>query len=400
MQVLLVIEEHFICDSMNNYYSKRVWNNQLFSKYVDVFESVGVFARVEHVNCVIKNHSYNMITNENITFYEIPDYSGPKQLLIKAHEIIRRYKRALLNCDGVILRAPSPLTLLLYRFTPKEIISATEFMMGADYFFESDGFISSFFNKVINNEAKKLTKKVNGSLYVTNEALQNQYPPNNKVYDQDSPLYFTSGASDVQIPDNFFATSSKILNCERKFVIACSGFMDTFRKGQDILIKMVKILKEQNIIVYLKLIGDGPKKEELEKLSIDLGINSQIEFIGKVNGKEEMQRQLDSSDMFMLASKLEGLPRVIIEAIALGLPVVASNVNGNYELVQKKLLVDDFNPSSYAEKVKLFINDPSFYNKISEENLKKSREYELKKLTNKREKFYYSMKRCIQNQRN
>jgi glycosyltransferase involved in cell wall biosynthesis len=108
-----------------------------------------------------------------------------------------------------------------------------------------------------------------------------------------------------------------------------------------------------------------------------------------------MRNELISSDVFILPSRLEGLPRVVIEAISVGLPAVISNVNGNYELIEKDFLVDGFNAEMYANRVELLLNNSSIYDRTSELNFKKSLEYKMEKLEPIRNHFYVKLAEVI-----
>lgn len=83
----------------------------------------------------------------------------------------------------------------------------------------------------------------------------------------------------------------------------------------------------------LRIVGDGPLRQELEKLAIRLGINQAVEFLGALPERETLA-VIAAGDALALSSFLEGLPVVLIEAMALGKPVVASCVAGIPELVE------------------------------------------------------------------
>ena len=280
------------------------------------------------------------------------------------------------------------LTIFLYRFIPKNKITSVEFMMGATYFIEDDSFIAKKVNKIIDNEAKKLVKKANATLYVTEEALQKEYPPNAKAYEDSNDDYFTCGVSDVVIEKEYLFERLPMNSESNHFILISVGFMDSYRKGQHILIETVKILKDKGYSIELRLIGEGKKKEEFEQLAKRLGLEKEVLFLGKISSRETLFQQLKESDIFLLPSKLEGLPRVIIEALSASLPVIASDVNGNSELVQSELLVQEFKASNYSEKIQELIENPGFYNDISKENYKKALDYLPDKLDLKRRLFF------------
>lgn len=381
----MVQEEHFIKNDKGEIYATRVLNEKIFNRYLEYFDEVIVFARVSKSNNVVKELKVN---TDRLSFIEIPDFRGPKEMLMKSIKIVSKFRKACSDAEVIFLRAPSMLTIFLYRFIPKNKITSVEFMMGATYFIEDDSFIAKKVNKIIDNEAKKLVKKANATLYVTEEALQKEYPPNAKAYEDSNDDYFTCGVSDVVIEKEYLFERLPMNSESNHFILISVGFMDSYRKGQHILIETVKILKDKGYSIELRLIGEGKKKEEFEQLAKRLGLEKEVLFLGKISSRETLFQQLKESDIFLLPSKLEGLPRVIIEALSASLPVIASDVNGNSELVQSELLVKNFQVSQYVERVELLIGNAAFYNQISKENYKKSLEFLPANLDPKRKFFF------------
>lgn len=93
-------------------------------------------------------------------------------------------------------------------------------------------------------------------------------------------------------------------------------------KNVDLLIRAVKLLKDHFPDIKCVIIGDGPEKEALKKLSADLGLNSNIVFKGFLENHEEVISYMKSSKVFVLPSTREGFGIVVLEANACGLPVV------------------------------------------------------------------------------
>ena len=72
----------------------------------------------------------------------------------------------------------------------------------------------------------------------------------------------------------------------------------------------------------LVIVGDGPQRRRLRRMSVRLGVDQQVVFVGH---SDEVPRLLASSDVFVLSSDYEGLPAVVVEALAAGLPIVATD---------------------------------------------------------------------------
>jgi glycosyltransferase involved in cell wall biosynthesis len=101
-------------------------------------------------------------------------------------------------------------------------------------------------------------------------------------------------------------------------------------KGHETLLAAVALLPE----LELRLIGDGSARQALEALVERLGIAKRVRFLGALRLPEEIAAALGELDLFALASQAEGLPTAVLEAMAVGVPVVATAVGGVPELVR------------------------------------------------------------------
>lgn len=107
------------------------------------------------------------------------------------------------------------------------------------------------------------------------------------------------------------------------------------------------------------MVGDGPLKNELSQLAVSLGVNSRVMFLGR---RTDIPEILQSIDIFALTSISEGMSNTILEAMGSWLPVVASNVGGNPEIVVNDLtgfLVESNNENALADALAILIENPA-----------------------------------------
>jgi colanic acid/amylovoran biosynthesis glycosyltransferase len=104
-------------------------------------------------------------------------------------------------------------------------------------------------------------------------------------------------------------------------------------KGLAFLIKAVKTLREHGHDINLRLAGNGPSAEKLKDLTTQLDIADKIKFLGFLDD-DEIIRELQDADLFVLPSFVEGIPVSAMEAMAIGTPVIATNIAGTSELVE------------------------------------------------------------------
>jgi glycosyltransferase involved in cell wall biosynthesis len=103
-------------------------------------------------------------------------------------------------------------------------------------------------------------------------------------------------------------------------------------KGLDYLVRAVSSLKDRIPGISLTLVGEGPEKAALEALAASLDIARIVRFTGPLE-HEEVIREYREARAFVLPSFWEGIPVVLMEAMAVGVPVVATNITGIPELV-------------------------------------------------------------------
>jgi glycosyltransferase involved in cell wall biosynthesis len=138
------------------------------------------------------------------------------------------------------------------------------------------------------------------------------------------------------------------------------------KKGQALAIETIAALKKRGINVVLHLLGEGPKLEELKKLSKELAVEELICFHGNVDRPEEF---LWKSTLYLHTAKYEPLGLVIIEAMAAGLPVVCTDGRGNRDLMKdgaNGFLINSRNPEELADKIQYLLEHDGISKEMGE----------------------------------
>jgi len=131
-------------------------------------------------------------------------------------------------------------------------------------------------------------------------------------------------------------------------------------KGQRVLLDACRLLAAKGIEFQLEIVGAGSERARLERRTRELGLAEQVRFAGPV-APEEVGGHLDAADIFVLASFMEGVPVVLMEAMAKQVPVVATRVGGVTELVdegESGLLVDPGSAEALATALERLARDP------------------------------------------
>ena len=157
------------------------------------------------------------------------------------------------------------------------------------------------------------------------------------------------------------------------------GTMALFRarKGTEVLLKALAILKQENINVRLRAVGpfETPEYEKEIMQQVDqLGVGDMIDWMGF---QTDVNLQLRAMDLFVLPSLYgEGLPMVVLEAMANAVPVVASRVEGIPEAVRDGidgLIFEPADANDLANKLKSMIGDKQRWRAMSESSLERQR---------------------------
>jgi len=165
------------------------------------------------------------------------------------------------------------------------------------------------------------------------------------------------------------------------------GFMSWFveKKGIDYLLKAFNELKESGIDnVRLVLAGDGPLKDDIVSFIESKHLQKSVDYIGSV-GRNEKDEFYNSLDGFILPSvKLEkdqdGIPVVLMEAIAYGLPIISTDVSGIPEICINDfngILINERNVNEIVNAIKLLVNNPSKVTEYGKNSLLLSNDYDI-----------------------
>ena len=135
------------------------------------------------------------------------------------------------------------------------------------------------------------------------------------------------------------------------------------KKGIPYLLQAIHKLRGKRQDFILDIIGDGPNRKDYEALSIKDGINDIVKFHG-IKNKKEISQLMKIANIFVLPSLTENLPCVLIEAMASGLPIIATNVGGVPELISEDIgqLVSPKNPDALAEAIDYMLDHYKDYN--------------------------------------
>ena len=150
-----------------------------------------------------------------------------------------------------------------------------------------------------------------------------------------------------------------------KVGLVCVGRLSP-EKGQFWLLKALANPLLHKADIHVVFMGDGKMSTELLDLSTQLGLNEMVSFVGM---RRDILEWLPNFDIFVLPSDWEGISLALLEAMATGIPVVATAVGGTPEVVvdgETGLLVPPRDPEALAESITRLLNDPEMRQRMGQ----------------------------------
>jgi len=158
--------------------------------------------------------------------------------------------------------------------------------------------------------------------YVTESGLQKSYPPGGWSTHYSSVELLPCDVIDQTLIERRLKRIERKRRNNETWRIVFIGTLSQLYKAPDVLIRSVGRCLQRGVNLELLVVGDGQFRGELEQLVEKLKLQDKVTFIGSLPAGNAIYQQLDMSDLFVLPSRQEGLPRSVIEAMARGLPCI------------------------------------------------------------------------------
>jgi glycosyltransferase involved in cell wall biosynthesis len=363
----------------------RVWTQVAFgydflrAHYVKTFGAVRVVARVREVEAVPAD--WLRADGPGVSFVAVPYYIGPMQYLRRRRGIARVLRRAVAADDALILRVPSILGTQVLSAQPPDRPFAVQ-VVGDPYDVFAPGAtrhpLRPFFRWWFARTMRRQCARAAAASYVTARTLQQRYP---------CPGY-TVAFSDVQLPDVAFVAGPRTARQSRPFTLVTIGSLENPNKAVDVLIGALARCAKSGLDARLVVVGGGRLQAGLEEQARSVGVADRVDFRGWLPAGATVRAVLDEGDLFVMASRTEGLPRALIEAMARALPCVGSAVGGIPELLPSECLVPPDEAAALAAKVVALAADPQRLAEMSARNLAAAGDFRDTVLRERRETFY------------
>jgi glycosyltransferase involved in cell wall biosynthesis len=163
-----------------------------------------------------------------------------------------------------------------------------------------------------------------------------------------------------------------------RLVIACRQDRE---KGTGIVLNSLPLILKSHPLATLDVLGDGVALDDLKKLAAKLLVSDRVEFHGKVT-HDRLLEVFSGADLFCYPTRAsEGFPKVVLEALACGLPVITTRVSVLPELIKSGggALLDEATPEALAGAVGEVLGDEEAYRQMSARAIETARQYSLER---------------------
>ncbi|MGH2101407.1 glycosyltransferase family 4 protein [Aerococcus urinaeequi] len=385
MPKTLFISDHIFINYQGKHYTTGSLSKEILNRYTDIFGDIVVISRQKLDNKIDKTKVSS--DDSKISFVEVPDYKNP--IKVRNYFIAKKIlEDEIRDADYIIARTSVLADMavkLAKKYNKPYLVEVVGCVWDAMWNYNTLGKLLAPFLFISQKNTVKNAKYVT---YVTNDFLQKRYPTSGR----------SIALSDVELDSmNESILRERLkkisqLNNKSDFVVGTVGAVDVSYKGQQFVIEtLAKLSTNPSIEIEYWLVGGG-SNEYLFNLSEKLAVSDQVKFLGHMD-HSKIFNILDQIDIYIQPSKLEGLPRAVIEAMSRGCLVLGSDVGGIPELIEDEYVFDIGDSQEIGQLIQQLTRQDLIQQ--AKRNFEESKKYEKNLLKSKREKFYQEFKNKV-----
>ena len=375
----------------DQYYCTSAFHAQMWKECLQVFDEVIVMDRVSVCDKV--EPAYKPVLIDNVRFIDFPNFFGHGQLVCRLPKMFCVARRAAKQADiwhfsaGSIPSFCLWFWLFIYR-VPYSIELRGEQAMNVDYL-KMRGTHFPWLIVAVEKLILWLQRSKAVACVGVAKFLSETYGP----LDKSAPRL---AISDSRMPLEIYKKPriwEKDSHCR---IIVTLGRVEA-QKNPVGMMKMLAELDKKGFTNWrFKWIGNGPLMDKAKELAVEFGIEDRVDFLGLVPWQDVFET-LNKSDLFVLNSMSEGMPRALLEAMATGLPAISVNICGMPEILLQSDLVPKDDHRQLADKIYEVLSDPARMCEMSKRNIETAKNYSAEVLSKRKLDFYKWLRKYIEN---
>jgi len=386
----VTLEYRFVTTPDGAAWTPTMFPHEFWERYLDVFDTVNVVARA--LPASKPDDSWQRVDGPGVTFSALPHYVGPGQHVLRRRALKRAATAAVDRDAAALFRVGSPIADIMAPILARRGQPFAVEVVGDPWDTFAPGAmrhpLRPLLRRVFARNLRRQCSTACAASYVTAGALQKRYPP--------GPDTFATDYSSIRLIDSDYASGPRSTFTEEgTTTLATVGTLAQMYKACDVLLEAIaRCVHERGLDLRLAIVGDGRHRPELESLASTLGVDDRVDFLGQLPAGEAVREVLDGTDLFVLPSRQEGLPRALIEAMARGLPCVGSDVGGIPELLAPEDVVPAGDAGALAAAIAGAVETPGRLARMAERNFQRAAEYRDEELASRRRSLYRHLAEC------
>lgn len=384
--VLVAADKHYYRDANGRVYADAIFGYDFYKRYLTAFDHVFAVGRVTQVQ--IPPEGKKRADGPGVTFLDLAPGRGIKGYISTAIYNYKKIRQYIKEADCVIARVTGVVPNMVVEMCERQGVPySIEVVVDPWLYFAPEvrsGLVFSISRRYFTSLLRKACMNAEGVSYVTERYLQERYP----CRALRGAGGFTEHYSSVELPDEDFASPRIYRKSDCVTVAHVAHVFEGNSKGHYTLFKAIEEVLKRGYKIKAICVGDGPSKKDYLHYLESRGIEGSVEFVGVFADGSEVRKCIAKADAFVFPTKAEGLPRALLEAMAEGLPCLASSVCGIPEILQPECLFDPDDYMGFASGIISFIENPTLMSKLSQNNITIARKFSVSELAKRRTDFY------------
>lgn len=388
-KLLIVLPQHCYINS-EGVWTTELYDASMWNECLDSWEMVTIAALGQQAE---PPQSATRVDGPGIDFKPLKFSRGYYGALMAIPARLRQLRAIVPNHDALVLHTPSDLGALACWWArwygiPYGLDVRGDQSVNVQYLRERGDPLARISAGVFRGLFAWVRARAVSAIYVSRE-LSERFPLSGG---RSMSVY-----SDVRIPKEWFAAPRDYLDRRPPWKICAVGRIEA-QKGYTYLLEACARVAQSNRNLFtLEIVGKGPLEEELRGQAKTLGISDLVRLRGFVPWGSELLKILQSSDLFVLPSITEGMPRAAIEAMACGLPVIASAVGGVPEILSSEYLVPPTNIQALTDALLKALQSPQQLTQMSQINCQRAAAFYPDYVRAGKQAFYRSLRLAAEN---
>ena len=371
MKLFYVLDYIFMQTPDGRVWTDTTYDASFWQPHLEVYSKVLIISRVQPVK---SNHSdWKEVGSDRISVCPLIVYRSATAYLRQARTLHLALRHIFEEEGAVVLRMPSNLARCAAKVLDRMRKPYAVEVVGDPRAALARGVVRMpgrpLYRHIFTQAQRRICSRAIGVSYVA-KSLRASYP---EGWGAASLV-----CSDVRLDRSWLgAHVTREVSLKPLRLLTVATLSQTY-KGIDVLLKAIQICQPAECT--LTIIGTGRYQAQLEKKALDLGIRERVTFEGAVTWGPQLIEQFDSHDLFILPSRVEVMPRALLEAMSRGLPAIATRVGAVSEVLAPDDIVAPGDPWQLADRVLAYIKHPALLIQASARNRARAQAFSIETL--------------------